>query len=189
MQEPIGATSEISSGIKFINPEEIISELEITEGMSVGDFGAGNGYFAFPLAKKVGSSGRVYALDILREKLETIESQAKVLGLGNITVKRANLEMLGGSKLEDGSLDWVFLVNMLFQNKDKALIISESARVLKKGGKILIVEWSAKKASFGPEGELRVTRNELSELALNSGLSFSGEIKISDFHFGIILEK
>lgn len=184
-----GDLGDLSFGLKFINPKSIIDILEVTTGMFVGDFGCGTGYFTFPLAQKVEQSGRVYALDILKEKLEAIESEAKVLGLSNIITKRANLELVGGSKLDENSLDLVCLVNMLFQNKDKNLIIGEAVRVLKKGGKILVVEWNVNDSSFGPESELRVSKEDVFALAESNGLSVLKEIKISDFHFGIILEK
>ena len=184
-----GDLGDLSFGLKFINPKSIIDMLEVTTGMFVGDFGCGTGYFTFPLAQKVEQSGRVYALDILKEKLEAIESEAKVLGLSNIITKRANLELVGGSKLDENSLDLVCLVNMLFQNKDKNLIIGEAVRVLKKGGKILVVEWNVNDSSFGPESELRVSKEDVFALAESNGLSVLKEIKISDFHFGIILEK
>ena len=175
--------------VKFINPRAIIAELEILPGMSIADFGCGTGYFTFPLAEKIKQTGRVYALDILTDKLETIESQAKLLGLSNIITKKVNLEAANGSKLEENSLDWIFLVNMLFQNKNNEIIIREAMRVLKPGGKILIIEWNEKDASFGPDDALRISQNKISELAQNSGLTVVKEIKISDFHFGIIFEK
>ncbi len=189
MNGAAGNFGDLPFGLKFIDPRAIIDTLEVAAGMQVGDFGCGTGYFTFPLAEKVGQSGKIYALDILKEKLEAIESEAKVLGLSNIIAKRANLELVGGSKLDGDSLDLVCLVNMLFQNKNKNLIIEEAARVLKKGGKILVVEWNANDSSFGPESELRISKEEIFVLAQKSGLSVSREIKISDFHFGVILEK
>lgn len=176
-------------GIKFIDPRAVIDLLEITTGMSIGDFGCGTGYFAFPLAEKVGQTGQVYALDILKDKLEALESEAKSLNLNNIIVKRANLELAGGSQLDENSLDWVFLVNMLFQNKSKEIIIKEAARVLKTGGKILIIEWGAKDSAFGPAKNLRISEEEISKLAAGCGLNVVKKIAISDFHFGIVLEK
>lgn len=176
-------------GVNFINPRAIVDSLEIAAGMSIGDFGCGTGYFAFPLAEKVGQTGRVYALDILKDKLETIESEAKILNLNNIIIKRANLELAGGSQLEENSLDWVFLVNMLFQNKSKEIIIKEAARVLKIGGKVLVVEWGGKDSSFGPMKNLRISKDEISDLAINCGLSVVKEIIISDFHYGVVLER
>lgn len=188
-RDSISGVNDLSFGVKFINPQAIIETLEITEGMAVGDFGAGTGYFTFPLAQKLGQGGVVYAIDILKEKLETIESQAKLLRLDNVVVKRANLELVGGSKLAEASLDWVFLVTMLFQNKDKKPVMLEAARVLKKGGKILVIEWAAGDFSFGPARELRVSKEEIFELAQGADLSVGEEIEISDFHFGLILEK
>jgi ubiquinone/menaquinone biosynthesis C-methylase UbiE len=185
----ISGVNDLSFGVKFINPQAIIETLEITEGMAVGDFGAGTGYFTFPLAQKLGQSGVVYAIDILKEKIETIESQAKLLRFDNIVAKRANLELANGSKLTEASLDWVFLVTMLFQNKDKKTVMLEAARVLKKGGKILVIEWVMGDFSFGPARELRVSKEEIFELAQGADLSVGEEIEISDFHFGLILEK
>lgn len=182
-------TNDQSAGLKFINPSAIIDRLEISVGMSIGDFGAGTGYFTFPLAQKVGDSGIVYALDILKEKLEAIESEAKILGLNNIVTKRANLEMVGGSKLEVDSLDLVCLVNMLFQNKSKNLIFEEAVRVLKKSGKVLVIEWNIGDSTFGPTSDLRISKEEILKLAKNCGLTIVQEIEISHFHFGIIFEK
>lgn len=181
--------NDLSFGMKFINPRAIIDTLEIAAGMSVGDFGAGTGYFTFSVAEKVGQDGIVWAIDILSEKLEAIESQAKLSHLGNILTKRANLESVGGSKLEENSLDWVFLVTMLFQNKNKQLVMDEAARVLRNGGKILVIEWSVADSSFGPAQKLRVPKDEIFEIAQNSDLSVLREIKISDFHYGVILGK
>jgi len=184
-----GGADEASSGLKFINPSAIIDTLEITTGMLIGDFGAGTGYFTFPLAQKVGDSGVVYALDILKEKLEAIESEAKILGLNNVVTKRANLEMTGGSKLEADSLDLVCLVNMLFQNKSKNLIFEEAVRVLKKSGKVLVIEWNMGDSTFGPTSDLRISKTEILKLAKDCGLTIVREIEISHFHFGIIFEK
>lgn len=181
--------NDLSFGLKFVDPRAVIDALEITAGMSVGDFGCGTGYFTFPLADKVEQSGCVYALDILKEKLEAIESEAKVLRLSNIITKRANLELSGGSKLASDSLDWIFLVTMLFQNKNKKMVMDEAVRVLKKKGKILVIEWNAMDSSFGPKKELRVSKEEVCTIAQDSGLSILSDFSISDFHYGIILEK
>lgn len=175
--------------IKFINPQAIIDQLEIAEGAVVADFGCGTGYFVFPLAKKVGETGIVYALDVLAPKLEAIESQAKLSGLTNIVAKRVNLEKDGGSKLENDSLDWVILSNMLFQNQHKDVIIKEAARVLKPGGKILIVEWKKEDSTIGPQNNLKITKEEATKLSEESGLKLEKEIAVSDFHYGLVLAK
>lgn len=174
---------------KFINPEEVITQMEIQPGSIVADFGCGTGYFTFPIAKKIAGEGKVYALDILPQKLETVESQAKILGLTNIITQRVNLEKVGGSKLEKGSIDWVILVDMLFQNNNKDEIFREVARVLKKGGKILVVEWNSLNFSIGPEQKLRIPKENMLEIIKKNGLTVIKEIQAGDFHYGFILAK
>lgn len=181
--------SDISYGVKFINPDELINQLEFSPGMKIADFGCGTGYFAFPLAKKVGEEGIVYALDVLKEKLETVESQAKLKGLTNIIASRVNLEKEGGSKLEDESVDWVIMVNMLFQNSHQDIIIAEAKRVLKKGGKMLIIEWNEHDSSIGPEGKIKISKETLIEMAQKNDLAVSEELPVGDFHYGLVLVK
>ncbi|HPN72338.1 MAG TPA: 50S ribosomal protein L11 methyltransferase, partial [Saprospiraceae bacterium] len=118
-------------------------------GKNVFDFGCGTGYFVFPIAKRVSPHGTIWALDILKQKIEIIESQAKLSGITNIIAKRANLEKEKGSSLPKESIDWVIMVNMLFQNDDKNSILTEAKRVLKKSGKILLVEWNEKNLLIG----------------------------------------
>jgi len=185
------AESNTALAIKFINPEKIIGELEIQPGMKVADFGCGTGYFTFPLSKKVGTFGIVYAFDVLESKIENINSQAKLMGLTNIVSQRANLELEKGSKLKDGSLDWVMLVNILFQNGDegKRKIMAEAKRVLKKGGHILAVEWNELDNSIGPERKLRVSRETIGKIVDENQLTVLRDLKISDFHYGLIIIK
>lgn len=67
------------------DPESIIEAVEITEGMIIGEAGAGTGYVTFPLAEAVGESGRIYANDIDPEVLETIRDRCEQDKVKNIT--------------------------------------------------------------------------------------------------------
>src|SRR4030065_1622824 len=103
------AKSGTLSGKKFRDPEAIIGLLNLPQGCVVADFGCGTGYFSLPIARQIGGKGIVYALDILTDKLEAVESQAKTQGVTNILTKRVNLENKNGSKLEPESVDWVIV--------------------------------------------------------------------------------
>ena len=183
------AGQEQSFSIKFIDPEAIVEKIELMQGAVVADFGCGGGYFSLPIAKKIGEQGVVYALDILPQSLETVTSQAKTAGLTNIVTKRANLEKVGGSRLPDNSCDWVIIKDMLFQNKNKVTILQEGRRILKDGGKILLIEWNLEDASIGPDRSLRVSKEELFDLIQQSALSLANEIQVSDFHYCLVLVK
>jgi len=175
--------------VKFVDPQSIIDQLEISLGMTVADFGCGAGFFSLPIAKKVGEEGRVYALDVIPAKLESVESQAKTLNLTNIIAQRVNLEVPEGSKLGAESVDWVIMKDILFQNKGKDKILEEAKRVLKKGGQALIIEWNKEDTNIGPEKELRIFKETLVDLARKNGWTVNKEIEVGDFHYSLILKK
>ncbi|MDO9231610.1 MAG: methyltransferase domain-containing protein [bacterium] len=179
----------INLAVKFLNPEEIILGLEILPGMRVAHFGCGTGFFTFSVAKKVGENGLVYAIDIQSSKIETMQSQAKMLGLNNIDAYRANLEEKKGSKIKNEDVDWVLIINMLYQNKKKQEVLEEAQRVLKVGGKILLIDWESRDRSLGPEMESRVSQDELAVIIEKSDLSIFKKISVSNFHFGLVLVK
>jgi ubiquinone/menaquinone biosynthesis C-methylase UbiE len=181
--------AEISSKGKFLDPKAIIRQLDVQIGGVVADFGCGSGYFSVPFAEAVGSEGMVYSLDILPSALESVSSKAKVAGLSNIIAKRANLENEKGSKLEDGILDWVILKDMLFQNANKAIIISEAYRVLKNGGEILVIEWNDKEQEIGPEMKLRLAEDELVSLVEKNGFHDVKKIDAGEFHYAFSARK
>ena len=174
---------------KFLDPVKIINGLSIDSGMSIAHFGCSSGFFTFPIAKKIGNNGKVYALDVLEQKIESIKSQAKLIGAGNIIAMHANLEERNGSKLEDNSLDWVVMVNMLFQNERRNRIIGEAKRILKLGGQILLIDWKDEELAIGPEKGVRISKKELIKMARKNGLGIIKEFEAGSFHNAFILVK
>ncbi|MFN9625814.1 MAG: class I SAM-dependent methyltransferase, partial [Planctomycetota bacterium] len=54
------------------NPQEMLEQLDVKPGMTVCDMGCGDGYYTIELAKKVGPSGKVIAVDIQPEMLQEL---------------------------------------------------------------------------------------------------------------------
>jgi len=181
-------TANSINNIKFVNPEEIVKGVGIKEGDKVADFGCGPGYFSIPIAKIIGESGEVYAFDVLPTALEALKSQAKLDGVDNIATQRANLEKYENSELEDGSMNWVILKDILFQNNDKKTILREAHRVLKKGGKILVMEWD-NNLSVGPDEKLRIDPLVLSELIMDAGFIFEKQSDAGNYHYVVVAAK
>lgn len=67
------------------NPEAILQDLHA--GMVFMDIGCGDGFFTILAAKKVGSNGKVYAVDTDASAIERLKQKAKAEGLKNITAK------------------------------------------------------------------------------------------------------
>lgn len=171
----------------FLQPEEIIQQLNIEKNITIADFGCGAGYFTIPLAK-IAEQGKVYALDILDTALESVQSRAKIEGLFNIEVRNCDLEKLGKSGLEDNSIDLVLLANILFQSFQKPAIIKEAKRVLKQGGKIVIIDWKANQP-MGPPENLIVSLNLAKKVTKEQGLNFKKEFPVDKYHWGAVFVK
>jgi len=174
---------------KFLDPSEIIAQLDIQSNNVVADFGCGPGYFSMPFAKAVGEDGKVYALDVLPQVLETVASKAKNLGISNIITSRVNVEKEKGSKLENEYVDWVIMKDMLFQNKNKNIIIAEAYRILKPGGKVIVTEWNQNNFSIGPEKEIRIPVSELKKMFIDQKFSVEKDVAAGDFHYAFVAVK
>lgn len=163
--------------------------LGLSVGDMVGDLGAGGGLFTVQAARLVGDQGQVYAVDILKTALSDIDSRARMSGLHNIKTVWSNLEVVGACKINPASLDYVLLVNVLFQSKKHLEIISEAARLIKSGGKMLIIDWDETKSAFAPNNELRVSPDRLIALSQGLGFSLDQQFKAGQYHFGLIFTK
>lgn len=170
----------------FINPEEILNQIPLEKDMTAVDFGCGSGGWAIPLARKL-EDGFVYAVDVQDSALSAMVSRANLQGISNIRKILADVEK-GIASLQDGVCDLVLMTNLLFQNDDKKAVFKEAKRILKPGGRVLVVEWSLE-SSFGPLQESRVSPGKVAEIAQSVGFILDKEIKTEGYHYGMVLKR
>jgi ubiquinone/menaquinone biosynthesis C-methylase UbiE len=176
----------IPSGTELLNPFEILKRAGIGEGMKIADLGCGTmGHFVFAASHLVGDRGAVYAIDILKSALAGIESRIKMEGVSNVQTIWSDIEVLGGTKVGNNEVDIAFLHNV----GAKADMIREAARLIKPGGKLLIVDWEKTSAPFGPPTKNRPDPERIKKDAEEIGLKFLEEFKAGPYHFGIIFVK
>ncbi|MBZ9569904.1 class I SAM-dependent methyltransferase [Patescibacteria group bacterium] len=170
----------------FLNPQEVLNQLKLEGDMIAADFGSGSGGWAIPLAKRL-KFGRVYAIDILEEPLSALKSKTEIEKVYNIETVRSNVEQKQGSKLADSFCHLVLMTNLLFEAKDKKTIMNEAKRVLRKKGKILVVDWLPE-TPLGPK-ERRVSADEVKKIAQNLELKLEKEFKAGVYHYGLVFSK
>src|SRR3712207_894119 len=82
----LGAQSPAPPRETWQRPDDIIAALELASGSRVADIGAGDGFFTVRLARAVGPSGRVVAVDVQPKMLEALKQLARKEKLTNIAV-------------------------------------------------------------------------------------------------------
>jgi arsenite methyltransferase len=173
----------------FLDPTRAVREAKIRDFMKVADFGAGSGFFTRAAARAVGPGGVVYAVDINRDMLERLANIAPLEGLANIEYIQGDLEAPHGSGLPDTLLDAVICANFLFQTEDKARVLEEAWRILRRGGRLVVIEWKDSFNNLGPHADHVVAKDELVGLATRGNFSLIEEISCGSFHYGVILKK
>lgn len=172
----------------FINQDSIIHQLGLKNGMVIADLGCGAGYFTIPTARALNNTGKVYAVDVLSAALESVMSQAKLYGLLNVEVSRANIEVVGSTKIPEKKADLVILANILFQCSDQDSVLMEAKRILAPKGKIVVIDWIPNNAALGPKFENCISEETAKKIAIKNGLKVVQEIKAGVTHYGFVLE-
>jgi len=174
----------------LLNIEAILNKLSVGANQRVAELGCGNfGFFVWPLARLVGRGGLVYAVDILKPTLDEIKREATKDNLPQVKTVWSNLEIFKATAVENNSLDGALLVNTLHQSDKKIEILREAIRLLKRGGKLLIVDWTDIDSPLGPEPAKRVKVEALRAAAPKIGLELKEEFRAGPYHYGLILIK
>lgn len=173
----------------FSDPHKNLEQFELLPGMTVADLGSGSGFYTISAGKFVGDTGKVYSVDVQKDLLERTKNIATREHLHNIDIVWGDIEKMGGTKLRDFSVDRVILANVLFQSENKSGIVDETKRILKSGGKLLVVDWTGSFGGTGPAPQDVVTIPTIKKLFETAGFIFERNISAGEHHFGLIFKK
>ena len=172
---------------EFFEPKKVLKTLGIDKTLrDIVDFGCGYGTFTIPVAQVV--KGKVYALDIEPEMIEETKRKAEERKLGNVEVILRDF-ISNGSGLENESVDYVMLFNILHTDKPERLL-REAYRILRDGGKLGIIHWNYDSTTpRGPPMEIRPKPEQCIKWARNSGFNHPLKYDLKPYHYGIVLTK
>jgi ubiquinone/menaquinone biosynthesis C-methylase UbiE len=118
-------------------PEEIMDAIGVKPGMRVGEAGAGRGYFTFPLARRVGARGVVFANDISTSSLDVIRERADQEGLENIKIVVGAVD---DPLFPEKNLEMVVMVYVLHEVERRVPFLRNLHGYLRPGGLLVIIE-------------------------------------------------
>lgn len=164
------------------NPVEVVAACRITPGARVAEIGCGTGWFTFELEKTVRPRGIVYALDMQPAMLQILRA------------KRENWERIltlpcsqNAFELDDAEVDIVFHANTLHECVDPEVHLQEVKRVLKPGGRLILVEWkwADEESQPGPPNLQRLDIHTVQDLVKSAGFEIQETYDVGPYHYAV----
>lgn len=157
----------IAERAKMLPAEKILSRFGLKQGQHLADLGCGRGYFTLKAAELVGSQGKIMAVDIEPERLQSLHQSAQEQGIAEqIKTLLAQGESI---PLENGSTEIALISNVLHELNDPLNYLRDTHRILKDNGEVWIIEWQKKETPMGPPLDERRSVEEWIALAEQAG--------------------
>ncbi|MCL6593910.1 MAG: class I SAM-dependent methyltransferase, partial [Alicyclobacillus sp.] len=163
-------------------PEPLLDWLTLAGDQTVVDLGAGTGYFTLPAAQR--TTGTVYALDAEPDMLAVIAEKLEQAPHANIQLVQGEIEQV---PLPDAVADRAIASLVLHEVEPLTAGLSELWRLLKPGGRALVIEWKKQPTENGPPLHHRIAAADLVAACAAAGLQVCHEMEPTPNHYALLL--
>jgi ubiquinone/menaquinone biosynthesis C-methylase UbiE len=165
-------------------PDQVVSALGLKPGQTACDVGAGPGYFSLRLARAVGKTGRVFAVDVEPVILDALRDRVGQTGLTNVTPV---LALPHDPLIPPGSCDLILIVNTYHHFPDGPSYLRRLIAALKPGGRIANIDFQKRRTAIGPPPEQRLAREDFLKEAAAGGLRLVAEKHFLPYQYFLLL--
>lgn len=171
----------------FFDPEKILVTMGFDHRIKNAiDLGCGYGTFTIPASKLI--KGTIYAIDIEEEMVKRVTERASSENLKNVKAMLCDF-ILEGSCMEDQSVDYAMLFNILHAEKPEGLL-KEAYRVLIPEGKLGIIHWNYDpETPRGPPMAIRPRPEQCIKWASDLGFELESRHDLNPYHYGLVFSK
>jgi len=142
----------------YQKPDQVIEALALREGETVADVGAGSGSVALRIARRVGESGRVYAVDVDPGMVLHLNRRVRDAGAWNV---RTILAPPDDPLLADSSIDLFFICDTWHHIAEQPRYLALMKRMLKAGGQVVMIDFQKRDLPVGPPLDMKIARDDL----------------------------
>jgi arsenite methyltransferase len=168
---------------EYQKPHEVIMALMLKPGEIVADIGAGSGYFTFRLARHVGDTGRIYAVDVSPEMIVHLNRRIRDLKVNNVV---SMLCAPDDPLLPDHSVDRFFICDTWHHIGDHPHYLALLKKMLRPGGQVVMVDFKKTQTPVGPPIEMRISRDDLVHEMETNGFRLSAEHSFLGYQYFLI---
>ena len=154
----------------FQKRDKVMDTLAFRPGERVADVGAGSGYFTIPVAKAVGPTGVVLAIDVMQEMLDYIAKRIPSEKLRNVKLQKVPPN---DPQLPAHGVDTILMVDTLHYIQDRQAYAKKLAAGLAPGGRLVIIDYAPKpwaERPWGPPPEQQISRETVDKDMAAGGL-------------------
>ena len=170
--------------LKIQNPHLIWEKLELVNPRILVELGAGTGFFTFPFGEKL-KNGTLFALDVSEQMLLWLKDHIPAELDSSIRPVRMGENHI---PLKSEVADLLYMVNLHHELEEPERILVEAFRVLKKNGKVAIIDWQ-KDAAYGPPQAIRVAKETVYDQLIKTGIGQIVEHDVLPYHYFLVGEK
>lgn len=170
------------SRLELFDPEKVLKEFGIREGMVVLDVGTGAGFYLPYLSKLVGEKGKVYAIDVQEEMVNYAKEKVKKLGLKNVEVLKSEENKI---PLPDNTIDFIFMAFTFHELSEPLKFLEELKRVAKEFCYLAIIDWKKEERDKGPPPEEVYSEWEIGLILEDAGIKVGRVVEIGKYCFGV----
>jgi ubiquinone/menaquinone biosynthesis C-methylase UbiE len=168
---------------KWQDPEAILKEIRLRPGQVFMDLGCGGGFFTFPAVRLVGTTGRVYGVDINEDFIEQMRQKASAEGINNLDLKVGTAE---DTLFCHSCADVIFFGIVLHDFQTPEKVLQNAREMLKPEGRLVDLDWKKKAMSFGPPVSVRFDEETASKLINDAGFKIESIKDSGQYHYLII---
>ncbi|MCL5021773.1 MAG: class I SAM-dependent methyltransferase [Nitrospirae bacterium] len=171
--------------LEYLDPDLIWGKLAFRDAGNVIEIGAGTGFFALIFSRRL-TKGKVYACDISAVMIDWMEQNLPEEARGRVIPVSMQEDSV---PLPDGAADLVYMINLHHELDEPLKIIAESLRLLKDGGKLMIIDWKKTETPEGPPLDIRVAEETIEDQLRRCGLTSVRKYDVLPFHNFFVAEK